>query len=191
MVPPDIEESVLSALNIIFAYELQTVLGQTNDGVTLKTLKQAPLQDDPTSPQVAPYVIYQIDTQRKARRMTHEEQQEYGGPEIGGPLRYMLFCYAECGIPFQTTREGASSAINRLMGYLMETLVKYYDLSGVNTLGSQKSPDMSQIIEGANMYLIDEKLTHIAGGETTWYGHGQLWWHYPVSWYWQGRLNLS
>lgn len=176
MIPPDIEEKINTALLSVFTQEL--IL--PNDLLSLRTLKQAPLQDDPTSS--APYLVYEKDPEKGSRRMKGEEEAEYGSAEIGGPLRYMLFYRATCGTPLTTNQVDAQASINNLVSRIMNVIARHFDLAGINTLGSLFSEDMSRLIDGSNMYLIDDARTRVYGGESTWYGEGHIQWHYPVSW---------
>lgn len=184
MLPPDIEESILSTLQTMFTQEMQTKV--TGDDLALKVCKQAPLQDDPTA--VAPYLVYEKDPEQGVQHMKHQDIHIYGDAEIGGPLRYLVYFRAICGTPLATTREQAQKDINNVMSRAMNALAYYFDLSGL--AGSVTSPDLSRVIEGANQYYMftQEQRTRIYGGESTWYGEGHLFWRYPVSWYVPSRF---
>jgi hypothetical protein len=174
MIPPDIEETINSTLLSLFQQELITNV--STDTLALRTLKLAPLQDDPTT--TAPYLVFEKDPNKGVRKMDKgEEEREYGCAEIGGPLRYLLFYEATCGTPLATTRDDAQAAINNLVSRIMNVIARHYDLSGL------RSQDAARLVEGANAYLIDNATTRIYGGESTWYGEGKIYWHYPVSWY--------
>src|ERR1700738_5064126 len=135
MFPPDVEQSVFSTLNAMFTQTLQTnVLG---DALALRTLKKAPLQDDPTL--TAPYLVYQKDPDMGIKIMSSEEERIYGSAEIGGPNRYLLYMNATCGSPLATTREEADNAINNLVSRTMNALAEYFDLSGF-TKSALQSP---------------------------------------------------
>lgn len=179
MIPPDIEEQINQALLTVFTSELQTAVA--GDSLALHVLKQAPLQDDPTT--AAPYLVFTKDQDKGARRITRQEEEEYGSAEIGGPLRYLLFYSATCGTPLTTNQTEAQAAINNLTSRVMNVLARHYDLAGIVVPGSLYAQDMSRLIDGANQYLIDDAKTRIYGGESTWYGEGKISWHYPVSWY--------
>jgi len=185
MLPPDIEESILSTLQILFTQQLITHV--SGDVLALKVLKQAPLQDDPTA--VAPYFVYEKNPDKGTQRITHHEEHIYGSAEIGGPIRALISFHGICGTPLATTKEQAQRDINNLMSRIMNALTTYFDLSGVVGHGLT-SPDMSRIIEGANQfYMFDEDIkTRVYGGESTWYGEGQIYWRYPVSWYVQSQF---
>ncbi len=174
---PDIEESIMSALGTIFANELT---GLSGDSLSLTTLKQAPLQDDPT--QVAPYLVYSPDREKGFRIMTTEECKIYGDSEIGGPLRCLRFFTATCGVPFYPTRAATYAAINNLTWRVYRVLIKYFDLAGVNSYGPLMSPDSTEVIEGANPYsMFEGARTTLEGGEQTWFGTGFVSWKYPIS----------
>lgn len=185
--PPDIEEQVLLALQTIFQQELQTKVA--GDPLALKTLKPAPLQDDPTL--AAPYLVYGPDFEKGERPVTREEEREYGCLEIGGPLRFLRFYTATCGTPIVTTREVCYAQINNLKTRVMQVLLRYQDLSGVLEVGPLESQDRSRRIEGQNPLLIDCSRTRIKGGEQTWFGEGTISWHYPVSWYEPFRVYVG
>ena len=185
MFPPDIEQSIFSTLNAMFTQTLQTnVLG---DFLALRTLKKAPLQDDPTL--TAPYLVYQKDPEMGIKTIRGEDERIYGSAEIGGPLRYLLYMDATCGTPLTTTREEADNNINNLASRVMNALATYFDLSGF-TGNVLESPDMSRLIEGANPLLMfyKECRTRIYGGESTWYGEARIYWRYPISWYVQSTF---
>jgi hypothetical protein len=180
MFPPDIEQNVFSTLNAMFVQTLQTnVVG---DFLALRTLKKAPLQDDPTL--TAPYLVYQKDPEMGIKIMSSEECAIYGSAEIGGPQRYLLYLNATCGTPLTTNREEADNNINNLTSRVMNVLAEYFDLSGF-TRDALQSPDLSRVIEGANSYYMfyKENRTRIYGGESTWYGEAHIYWRYPISWY--------
>ncbi len=177
---PDIEETILTALGLVFKQELVTNL-QAGDILSLKTLKVAPLQDDPTL--VAPYLVYAPDPDNGYRLMDASEEAIYGCAEIGGPVRFLRFYRALCGTPIVGTREQALGAINNLTTRIVGTLMQYFDLAGVVAVGPLVSADKSHIIEGANSRLIDGVTTKLEGGEQTWFTKGTVMWHYPVSWY--------
>jgi hypothetical protein len=180
MFPPDIEHSVFSTLNAMFTETLQNKVA--GDFLALRTLKKAPLQDDPTL--TAPYLVYQKDPEMGIRMMSGEEQKIYGAAEIGGPQRYLLYMDATCGTPLTSNREEADNNINNLASRVMNVLAEYFDLSGF-TRDALMSPDMSRIIEGANPWTMfyKECRTRIYGGESTWYGEARIYWRYPISWY--------
>lgn len=183
---PDIEEQILAALQVIFQKELQ-VQAPPGDRLALKTLKPAPLQDDPTL--AAPYLVYSPDFEKGERLVKHgQEEREYGCIEIGGPLRFVRYYTATCGTPIVTSREQCYADINNLKTRVMEVLLLYQDLAGVLSVGPLKSQDGSKVIEGQNPLLIDCSKTRIKGGEQTWFGEGTIEWHYPVSWYWPFRV---
>ncbi len=174
---PDIEESILTALQTIFTTEL---MGLSGDSLSLNVLKEAPLQDDPT--QVAPYLVYSPDRAKGFRIMTREECTLYGDSEIGGPLRVLRFFTATCGVPFYSTRNATYAAINNLTWRVYRVLIKYFDLAGVNSYGPLMSPDQTEVIEGANPYhMFEGASTTLEGGEQTWFGTGHLAWKYPIS----------
>lgn len=180
MFPPDIEQTIFATLQAMFTYTLQTSI--PHDFLTLRTLKKAPLQDDPTL--TAPYLVYQKDPEMGIKIIMGEEAKIYGSAEIGGPQRYLLYMNATCGTPLTTTREEADNNINNLTTRVMNVLAQYFDLSGF-TQDAVESPDLSRILEGANSYYMfyKECRTRIYGGESTWYGEGHVYWRYPVSWY--------
>lgn len=177
---PDIEETILAALGKIFQYEL--IDQMAGDPLQLHTLKESPLQDDPT--QVAPYLVYGPNNE-KTMHLDHENP-----PEIGGPLHFIHHFFAKFGTPLGSTRDIQYSNIAILNARVVGTLVKYYDLAGVLIEGPCQSPDQSKVIEGANPNMIDENNTsyRIYGGEQTWYGEGKVTFHYPVSWYQPFRI---
>lgn len=181
--PQDIDEKILSAIGIIFQRELQT---NVSDALALKTLKQAPLQDDPTL--VAPFVCYSNEggTEGQSMRLVAHghETAEYGDIEIGGPIRY-LYCYScSFGTPLATTREQVRADAATLMTRIVRALIKYSDLSGVLVEGQDMaSDDYGQRIEGQNIRLVTNAGYDLFGGETTFYGKGKVCWRYPVSWY--------
>lgn len=181
MVPPDIEETILSTLQTLFTQKLMTAVA--GDALALHVLKQGPLQDDPTT--VAPYLVYTKDQEKGIQRMKHEDHKIYGDVEIGGPLRFLIYFNGICGTPLATTKEQAQKDVNNLMARIMNALALHYDLSGIAASGGLQSQDTSRIIEGANPYhMFDEPVkTRVYGGESTWYGEGQVCWRYPVSWY--------
>lgn len=182
---PDIEETILVALGLVFKQELITKTAP-GDILSLKTLKVAPLQDDPTL--VAPYLVYAPDPDKGYRLMSHEEEHIYGCAEIGGPIRFLRFYKALCGTPIVGTRESALGAINNLTTRIVGTLMQYFDLAGVVAVGPLMSADNSHLIEGANQRLVDGVTTKLEGGEQTWFTKGTVCWHYPVSWYQPARV---
>ena len=178
----DIDESILAALQVIFAYEMQAQVA--GDPLALQTLKQAPLQDDPTT--VAPFVVYSplLSEDESIRLVTHKEMATYGSVEIGGPIVYLHLFEASFGTPQATTREQARSDGAILMSRIVQTLIKYADLSGVLAGGHLlQSADQSKVIEGNNNRLVTKAGFVIYGGEQTFFTKGQVFWQYPVSWY--------
>lgn len=184
---PDIEETILVALQQMFQLELITKA--IGDPLALRTLHMSPLQDDPTL--AAPYLTYGPDSEKGVRPMTHEECKQYGDTEIGGPVRFLRYYSALCGTPIVTTREAAHAAINNLLTRVVRALITYYDLSGIVAQGTLQSPDQSERLEGANYYLIDGTHSTLEGGEQTWFGKGYVHWHYPVSWYVPTRVYIG
>lgn len=182
---PDIEVNILTALGLVFKQEMITAVAP-GDTLSLKTLKVAPLQDDPTL--AAPYLVYAPDPDKGFRLMDHHEEVIYGCAEIGGPVRYLHFYQARVGVPIVGTREVALGTINNLITRVVGTLMMYFDLSGVIAVGPMMSADSSKLIEGANQRLVDMAKTHLEGGEQTWFAYGLVGWHYPVSWYQPARI---
>lgn len=183
---PDIDENILSALQQVFQVELMEYLTAQGDPLTLKTLKQSDLQDDPTL--VAPYLTYRPDIDKGVMPPTPEQEKMYGGHEIGGPILFIHYYDAKFGTPLATDRASQRRAIGILSSRVQSVLIKFYDLAGVIADGALESPDQSKVIEGASPYLIDRATTRIFGGETTFYGEGRIYWHYPVRWYQQYRV---
>jgi hypothetical protein len=180
MLPPDIEETILSSLQTMFTQALITAV--PGDALALHVLKQGPLQDDPTA--VAPYLVYTKDQDKGVQRMKHEDCKIYGDVEIGGPLRFLIYFNGICGTPLATTKEQAQKDVNNLMSRIMNALAANFDLSKVAG-GVLQSQDTSRLIEGANPYYLfeDQVKTRVYGGESTWYGEGHVCWRYPISWY--------
>jgi hypothetical protein len=180
----DIDEKILDCLNQIFAIDLQQQPALTNDPLTLLTLKQAPLQDDPTL--MAPYVVYNnnLDDQGQCIRLVKhgDEENIYGSAEIGGPIRY-LYCYG-ClfGTPEKQTRDQARADGAALMNRIIKTLIANANLSNILSPGLLTSDDQSKFIEGQNNRLVTGAGYSIFGGESTFYGRGKVYWQYPVSW---------
>ena len=182
----DIDEQILAALQVIFALEMQVKVG--GDALALQTLKQDPLQDDPTV--VAPFVVYSpaLSEEETIRLVTHKEMEIYGGVEIGGPLVYMHLFEASFGTPQAATREQARRDGATLMSRIVQTLITYSDLSGVLARGQLlRSADQSKVIELALNRLVTKAGFVIYGGEQTFYTKGKVSWQYPVSWYVQTR----
>lgn len=183
MLSPDIDENVLAALQIIFLNDLQTAINTAGGYLPLKVLKQADLQDDPTIS--APYLVYRPDIDKGIIPIPKDMEHMYGSSEIGGPFKYLHHFDAKYGSPIRSTRNQARTDIAIIQTRVMQTLMNHCDLSNVltPTSGSLGAPDQSKYIEGANPYLIDKITTRIIGGETTFFGEGHIYWHYPVSWY--------
>jgi hypothetical protein len=176
---PDIDEQIQKALQYIFNLELIT---NTTDILELKTLKVAPLQDDPTL--VAPYLTYGPDFEKGMELVTSGRfEREYGSAEIGGPQRFVHYWTATVGTPFTSTRETCLAQIANLTTRVSRVLIHYYDLSNTIMAGMLMSADQSVRIEGANPLLIDKIRKRLEGGEQTWFGQGIVEWHYPVVWY--------
>jgi len=180
--PDDIDENILAALGQIFQLELQT---NVSDALSLRTLRQAPLQDDPTL--TAPFLVYSnaLDGKEQCIRLiTKSEEAEYGMAEIGGPIRF-LYCYScSFGTPQETTRDRARIDSSTLMTRIMHTLIHHQDLSGILASGQQMTSDNGVLrIEGQNNRLITSAGYDIFGGENTFFGKGSIYWHYPVSWF--------
>lgn len=177
---PDIEQSILDSLQSIFAKELQQ---DVTDYLSLRTLKQAPLQDDPTT--TAPFLTYEPNVDEPTRPVRKGEEEEmYGCVEIGGPMRYLMFFRAQLGTPVAVSKEQARIDIAALVARAQKSLATHYDLAGVLVPGQAcMSPDKMRMIEGANKYLIKDATVEVYGGESTWYGKATICWLYPVSWY--------
>jgi hypothetical protein len=175
-----IDERILTALQTIFTLELQEKA--RGDPLALNVLKQADLQDDPTTS--APYLIYKpyggIDD--GMRLIAGDETHEYGCAEIGGPIRYLYLYEAKFGAPLASTREEARGNTASLMSRIISCLIHYMDLSGVLGEGMLQSSDGKQYIEGNNNRLVRKAGFRIYGGEQTFYGEGKVYWQYPVSW---------
>ncbi len=180
----DIDEKILDAIYQIFFVNLQQQPGLSNDPLALQVLRQAPLQDDPTL--TAPYVVYNNDIDPKGqsiRLLTRgEEEEEYGAPEIGGPLRYLYGYGCQFGTPERQTREQARADGAALMSRITSTLIHYADLSDVLSPGMLTSDDGTKWIEGQNFRLVRGAGYSIFGGDTTFYGKGRAFWVYPVAW---------
>lgn len=181
----DIDELILSAIQEIFQIELISTPSQSNDPLALRTLKEAPLQDDPTL--TAPFVVYSNDKGREGESMRlvayGHEAAEYGEIEIGGPIRYLYRYSALFGTPLQTTRNAARTDGATLMTRIAAALIKYADLSNILAPGMLTSGDRSRCVEGQNNRLVTCAGYDIFGGETTFYGKGKVSWQYPISWY--------
>lgn len=180
----DLDEKILDAIGQIFAINLQQQPVISGDPLALQTIKQAPLQDDPTL--TAPYVTYNNDQDSKGqsiRLISHKEEERiYGSSEIGGPIRY-LYCYGcQFGTPERQTREQARADGAALMNRIVKTLVSYANLSNVLSPGMLTSEDGSKYIEGQNGRLVTGAGYSIFGGESTFFGKGKVYWVYPVSW---------
>lgn len=178
----DIDEQILAALQLLFQVAL--IDSYPGDRLQLTTLKQSPLQDDPTI--VAPYVTYGPNNSEDAaiRLPTREEERMYGGVEIGGPMKYLHFYQVEFGTPQSLSREEVRQDGATLMSRIVQTLAAYNDLSGI--LGPPgtmlTSSDSSKYIEGSNNRLVTQAGYHEYGGEQTFYAKGMVLFQYPVSW---------
>lgn len=185
----DIDERILQALGMVFRYELQEKPIAQSDSLALRTLKQLDLQDDPTL--AAPYLAYGPDLEKEIRLLSATEEREFGCVEIGGPIRYLHHYRAKFGTPQTTTRESARAQIYTLGKRIRNTLIYYMDLSGVLGEGLLTSEDQSEYIEGQNNRLVTMLHCRIFGGETTFYGAGEIHWHYPVSLNQQSRFFVG
>lgn len=177
----DIDEQILAALQLLFQVAL--INSYVGDRLQLNTLKQSPLQDDPTI--VAPYVTYGPNNSEDTsiRLPTHEEQKMYGGAEIGGPIKYLHFYQIQFGTPQATSREQVRQDGAILMTRIVQTLASYNDLSGILAPGQMlTSSDDSKYIEGSNPLLVTKAGYHEYGGEQTFYSKGLVLFQYPVSW---------
>lgn len=167
-----IDEVILAALNTMFTLEMITNVA--GDPMALHTLKQDPLQDDPTL--TAPYLIYSPDVEKGIKLDDRFEQ------EIGGPVHYKHCYRAKCGTPRATDRVTARQYIETLTQRAMWSLIRHFDLSDVNG-GPITSSDGGKRIEAAYKLEVEVATSRIYGGETEWYGEGHINWWYPVAWY--------
>jgi hypothetical protein len=185
--PEDIDENILAALQILFQVKLQSEPAQAGDKLALRTLKQSPLQDDPTLK--APFVVYTNDSGKgkdgySLQLITkHIEAAEYGSVEIGGPVRY-LYCYcASFGTPQVSTRDQARADGSVMMTRIMGTLIQYCNLNNIIRPGMLTSDDGTKQIEGQNERLVTAAEYEIYGGESTFFSKGIVNFRYPVAWY--------
>ena len=163
----DIETPILAALQILFDEQL------LQKGL-LKTLKQAPLQDDPTL--TAPYLIFADDDTLGYGPDTREG---YASAEIGsGSILHKLHYFkGMCGVPSQKSQMAARAAINDLRAKIERILAANYALGGIT------SDDYQIRIEGANQFLVQSNVGKIFGGGQEFYGKATITWYYPCSWY--------
>jgi hypothetical protein len=184
---PAIDVNILSALQVLFQRELITNL--VGDPGALRTLKQMDLQDDPTL--TAPYLTYAPEKEKSITLISGGEQEKlYGSAEIGGPIRYLHHYRATFGTPQQPTRDTARAMITTLGKRIRNAIILGSDLSNLLTSGQLQSADESEYIEGQNYLLVPTLIYDIFGGESTFYGKGEIHWVYPVSYQVPGRLAL-
>lgn len=165
----------MDALKSIFQQHLQLTppdgLVDPADALKLKTLIEAPLQNDPT--QVAPYLIYA--PAYEIGRMPYPD----GGWEIGGEQLWITFFKAICGTPRRNNRPLAYKAINELSRRVERTVMQHYDLSNVLAPGLLYSADKSEWVDavkpGTNWV---RTLRRVYGGGNTFYGTALMVWNY-------------
>jgi hypothetical protein len=181
----DIDEKILDAIGTVFRIELQQQPALRADPLALRTLKESPLQDDPTlTAAYVTYSNYKGDTGESICSITHgQEAGWYGSNEIGGPIRYLYKYACVFGTPEVTTRNQARADAACIMNRITVTLIKYANLSNVLSPGELMSEDESKRLEGQNPLLVTNAGYSIFGGENTFYGKGKVFFQYPVSWY--------
>lgn len=169
MADSNISVKIITALNQIFEAELKTAY-PVSDKLRLRRLDYAPLQDDPTK--VAPYLVHGpvIDL----GEMPNEDLTE-----VGGSTAWFLPWRATCGIPRQSNKLAAYSAIGTLASRVKHCVLKHHDLGNILASGPLISDDGLQVIDGSNpltMWLGTRQ--RIYGGQNEFYGEALMYWTY-------------
>jgi hypothetical protein len=147
--------AILHGLQAGYTTALQTN-APAGDPLAPKTIKISPLQDDPTSPHVAPYVIFRPDPDRGGipdPRMT---------PEMGYSW-WIYYFQTAVGTPRATNRLDAYSHLGELLRRIQQYLNQDPTLGGLQA-------DEFELTGGQYADRVIAVRSRIYGGETEWYG---------------------